>query len=722
MTTSSASLGLINLQEEPQRYAYEAECISNDLDTLVLENYKIFIENMTCSVRLQSEDNVLAASLNTLKTELNTLSSVTIKDLRKSLNEFLTSYSRNKKTLQQHIKLIEFLEVPQLIDACVRNEFYDEALELSSFVFGLVQRSILIKENTASGGASGAAGAPVGAGAVTAGGGVIGTIVDEVIQLLHTLRAHLLGNLLSEQSQGQSQSHGGDEGSSGSGASAAAAAISLPQQMEIVGTVRKIDSLLLDRQAFLAEHSGAAGGSPAAATDRLSLQSAAKTHLQMEYLQARGVWLQRRIAASSATAGNSSSGGSRGDGSNSNTRLSSYGVITELIDTTRTCLYSIIIEYKALFEDDETSNVTASDVTSAAAGAGRQSNSRLVLHAWVMDQVTRVLGRLESYLLDRDDSTTAPGPCSSAGDGAALDGTSYRALFEQCLYLNLRLKSVGFNVHELVCQTFSHCVFARLSRRWGVALVQFKSMIATERVQVEDSGGGGHVGSGGGYAPKEQVAPLYWDQKQRRAGGSDAASTAAADATVARVELLADALTVPPLHHVTSFPPLAFILNSLLAGFNFIKECNLIGLREGLLGELRVMCLNVCAAVCSIAKDLRLRGNKYLSNLPPEAAARMGGSTAQPLQMDTLYSRVFVTEFVPYVLYCFERLYFAAPDAARGGRSAGRGRMLVLPINDLSGLYEGSATGEAASVSVLSPDSVAIVTDCWKTLSKAQML
>lgn len=56
--TIAASMGLSNLQHEPQRLTSEADRLNAELESLVMDNYKIFVENLTCSVNLRTEVSV----------------------------------------------------------------------------------------------------------------------------------------------------------------------------------------------------------------------------------------------------------------------------------------------------------------------------------------------------------------------------------------------------------------------------------------------------------------------------------------------------------------------------------------------------------------------------------------------------------------------------------------------------------------------------------------
>ena len=140
-----ASMGLINLQHEPTRLSMEAEKLNHELESLVMDNYRVFVENLTCSVALRSEDKKLGEIACELSNELHELGSQ-CSNFREKVQQFVGSYKRNRKTLQHHMQLVELLEVPQLVDACARNGFHDEALELANFVNGLERRHLLATE------------------------------------------------------------------------------------------------------------------------------------------------------------------------------------------------------------------------------------------------------------------------------------------------------------------------------------------------------------------------------------------------------------------------------------------------------------------------------------------------------------------------------------------------------------------------------------------------
>ena len=55
-----------------------------------------------------------------------------------SAEKLASERAQNRHLLQQHTTLLDLLEVPQLMDTCVRNGNYDEALDLEGSMSKLV--------------------------------------------------------------------------------------------------------------------------------------------------------------------------------------------------------------------------------------------------------------------------------------------------------------------------------------------------------------------------------------------------------------------------------------------------------------------------------------------------------------------------------------------------------------------------------------------------------
>jgi hypothetical protein len=160
-----------------------------------------------------------------------------------------------RRTLLQHSSLLELLELPSLMDACVRSGLYDEALSIAGFANTLERRHLLPisqqqQHATVQGSSS--------AGKQSQQTVVVGVVAD-VRRRESELRRHLLHRLKGD--------------------------VSMPQCLEVVTALRRLNGVELERRA------------PDKGLERL--HAAMELKLQVDFLEARDVWLD---AASSPTA------------------------------------------------------------------------------------------------------------------------------------------------------------------------------------------------------------------------------------------------------------------------------------------------------------------------------------------------------------------------------------------------------------------------------------
>lgn len=126
------------LKKEQTRLAEEARTILEQTQDLAISNYRTFITTAENSRSIFSEFLRSEQQLDTLVSKLPDLSVQCERFLQDSaeLNE---QRRLNSITLQKNAQLLEVLELPQLMERCIREGRYEEALELAAYATRLGQ-------------------------------------------------------------------------------------------------------------------------------------------------------------------------------------------------------------------------------------------------------------------------------------------------------------------------------------------------------------------------------------------------------------------------------------------------------------------------------------------------------------------------------------------------------------------------------------------------------
>ena len=127
------------LQAEPGILLDAQQHIQEEIKNLAFSNYKTFIRTAVVSKEIYSDFSVIETKLDQLITRLPEFGAV-CENFTKNIQTINASRRTNNLTLQKHNQLLEILEISQLMDTCVRNEYYEEALDLAAYVKRLDKR------------------------------------------------------------------------------------------------------------------------------------------------------------------------------------------------------------------------------------------------------------------------------------------------------------------------------------------------------------------------------------------------------------------------------------------------------------------------------------------------------------------------------------------------------------------------------------------------------
>ncbi|CCL98072.1 uncharacterized protein FIBRA_00066 [Fibroporia radiculosa] len=133
------SLPLSELEAQPTELSSSSAQLTNALTTLCYTSYPTFLSIHSTTSTLSSSLSSLSSSLDALISSLPALDAAS-RSFAEDTREIQKERQKAALVLEHHDKLYDVLSLPTLLDSCIRNYNYNEALLLASHSNGLAQR------------------------------------------------------------------------------------------------------------------------------------------------------------------------------------------------------------------------------------------------------------------------------------------------------------------------------------------------------------------------------------------------------------------------------------------------------------------------------------------------------------------------------------------------------------------------------------------------------
>ncbi|XP_077569384.1 conserved oligomeric Golgi complex subunit 8 [Stigmatopora nigra] len=128
-----SSLGVDELGREQERLAEERARVLEQTRHLAFSDYQTFIRTADCTERIYRDFGRVEANVSRLLDKVPALAH-RCRRFAEEAEHMSARRATNTLTLKRHTEILEILEIPQLMDTCVRNAYYEQALELAAYV------------------------------------------------------------------------------------------------------------------------------------------------------------------------------------------------------------------------------------------------------------------------------------------------------------------------------------------------------------------------------------------------------------------------------------------------------------------------------------------------------------------------------------------------------------------------------------------------------------
>ncbi|KAF9287514.1 hypothetical protein BGZ68_001720 [Mortierella alpina] len=404
------------LHTEPEKLREEQLKVERDMSELAFRDYKAFILVKDCKQEVQSTFETLGQHLDafqeTIPQFVETLSGFSAR-----VTPILERQHIFSSILATHSQLLEVLEIPLLMETCVRNGYYNEALELASHVQRLVLRY--------------------------PGIGIIQDIDAKVAQGKELMLVQLLAQLREP--------------------------IKLPVALRIIGFLRRIGSFkdqldvvedeeqlyqgLSTNRTARSGHAGTTFTSSSTSSSASALAVEDETPLKMLFLKSRALYMNLQLSKIVHHKGDS------------------FGYLKKYVDVTRECLFDIMTYYKSIFGSadnysgfsstssllDYRGSTSTAAPPAAAAGRGVDVSASSIsrsfhdqkYHYWSTDNLLADFVSYRTQILLQTLKTHIP----QIHDTSALS-----SVLTQLMYFGANMAKIGFDLRYLVTSLFEEAV------------------------------------------------------------------------------------------------------------------------------------------------------------------------------------------------------------------------------------------------------------------------
>ncbi|ETL45977.1 hypothetical protein L916_04044 [Phytophthora nicotianae] len=132
MQASLKTCSLEELKKEPWRLQIQADNTAEQLRSLVLKNYHVFIQSNQCAAIVKDDLADLKEETTKIEAAIPELQKYCA-EFQKEVADVVAKHGDIQFVFEHYLQLTELLEIPQLLEACIHNELFDSALDVIKF-------------------------------------------------------------------------------------------------------------------------------------------------------------------------------------------------------------------------------------------------------------------------------------------------------------------------------------------------------------------------------------------------------------------------------------------------------------------------------------------------------------------------------------------------------------------------------------------------------------